>query len=70
MFNLDSYVVLWSPTQQVVDVDSVGEMIRKNQMHFNNKMKTDFIVLGIYSTKQQAKVEASKIQALRDKIYS
>ncbi|WP_318490567.1 hypothetical protein [Photobacterium leiognathi] len=70
MFDFNSYTVLWSPTQQLVHVESLGDMLKKNQMHFNKKMKSDFIVVGIYETKEQANIEASKLQELRGKIYS
>ncbi|MGR2701765.1 hypothetical protein [Vibrio campbellii] len=69
MFDMNSFALLWSPSQQLLHVEAVGDMISKNRMHFNQKRKSDFIVLGIYKTKDQAKVEASRYQALRNKIY-
>ena len=66
-FNSDSYVVLWSPHQNVFHVQTVSEMIRQNRFVFNQQRPGgDYIVLGFSKTKKEAQAASSKLIAHRN----
>jgi len=66
-FNSNSYVVLWSPHQNVFHVQTVSEMIRQNRFVFNQQRTGgDYIVLGFARTREEAQAESSRLIAHRD----
>lgn len=65
-FNQDSFVVTWSPSQDAVDVATVGEMLSTNLAIFANGRKGDFVVLGFAETREEAGELARMLQAKRN----
>ncbi|HCG7755669.1 hypothetical protein [Vibrio parahaemolyticus] len=70
MIDVNSYVVLWSATQQKFHVESVQDMCSTNNKHFLNQQVSDYVVLDFSKNKEEAKELAKKYQAKRDEIYS
>lgn len=67
-FNSDSYVVLWSPHQNVFHVQTVSEMIRQNRIIFKQQRTGgDYIVLGFARTQKEAQDASSNLIAHRNK---
>ncbi|WP_386696758.1 hypothetical protein [Lonepinella sp. MS14436] len=63
MFNFDSYVLAWSKTQNTFFIEHVSVHIENNLRHFSQNSDCDAIVVGIFSTHNEA-VEMS--EKLRD----
>lgn len=65
-FDLDSYVVLWSPSQKMFQKETVREMLEDNKTAYLHQSRVDYIVLGFTKTNEEANDAIAKFQKDRD----
>lgn len=57
----DIYVVLWSPHQNVVQVETVGDMLKTNRSIYKQGMAGDFIVMSFAPDREAARADANAL---------
>ena len=62
----NSYVVLWSPKQKTIHVETFEEMIKENRRIFENDASGDFILLDVKQTEKEADALAKKMIEIRN----
>jgi hypothetical protein len=62
----DLYVVLWSPTQNALHVESVAEMLEANAENFRCDRGSDYTVMAFASTEEAAHALETEYALLRD----
>jgi len=62
----NSYVVLWSPKQKSIHVETFEEMIKENRRIFENDTGGDFILLDVKESKKEADGLAEKMIKIRN----
>jgi len=52
--DFDSYVILWSPKQEVFHIEIIADMLKINRKILELGNKSDFIPLDFYRTHDEA----------------
>lgn len=65
-FTDESFVVLWSPHQDSVQIETVKDMLETNHKIFLRGEKGDFIVLAISDTHDGARAFSADLRRIRD----
>ncbi|MGL1958426.1 MAG: hypothetical protein OCD00_14035 [Colwellia sp.] len=60
--NFESYVVSWSPKQEVFHIEKVADMLKANRKILVNGTKSDFIPIGFYGTHDEASDDVTRIK--------
>jgi len=61
--NFESFVVSWSPKQEVFHIETVGEMIKNNRNILVKGSQSSFIPIGFYNSHNEAVDEVDRIKA-------
>ena len=62
----DIWVVLWSATQRAVHIDTVQKMLESNRAAFNERRRTDYIVMAVTNSRERADEIAEDLKRRRD----
>ena len=62
----DIWVVLWSATQRAVHIDTVQKMLESNRAAFNERRRTDYIVMAVTNSREKAEEIADDLKRRRD----
>lgn len=65
-FDLESYAVLWSPSQNTFHIETIRRMLDVNRRAFNSKSKADYIVMEIADSYEEAGKACSKLKSKRE----
>lgn len=63
---VDGFVVVWSPRQDALQVDSVADMLRRNAEAVALALPEDYVVLSFAATREEAATQFDDWDAVRE----
>lgn len=67
--NWQAITVLWSPLQECFHRETLEETIKSGMESFRDKTKVDYILVGIFDTKEESDRFLDRMREKRQEIY-